>query len=1157
MTLHVWRSERADGLLRPLADLLADVPADPFAQEVVAVPTAGIERWVTQELSLLLGTAGGDATDGVCANVDFPFPGSLVERALEAAAGLPEDHDPWRPDHLVWTLLGLHDHRPDPALWGPAAAHLASDDDGRRYVAARHLADLFDRYAVHRPEMVRAWAAGEDRGPEPGPIARGHAWQARLWREARAQLDLPSTAERLPDATRHLSTGDVELQLPERMSMFGLSALPSSYLEVLLAMGGPRDVHLFLRHPSPALWQRLEEQATEQPLRRTTRADDPTAETAAHPLLRSWGRDAREMQLVFADLSAPNAEHVPVPTAPATTLLARIQSDVRDDRRPPGRPVDGTEDGRALLDPADRSVQVHASHGRLRQVQVLRDAILQLLAADDQLEPRDIIVMCPDVEAFAPYVDAVFGAHVAPGDDPGGGDEATHRDTPPLRVRIADRSLRQTNPVLKVVAELLELADDRLTGPQVLDLLSRTPVRRRFGFSDDDLERLESWIPELGIRWGLDGADRARYDLHGLHANTWRFGMQRLLAGVAVADEDQRVVAEVVPYDDVEGSDVELAGRFAECIARLSAALTELRTARPLRDWSRVLREAAAAMTASDGRDAWQRVQLDRLLEGLVEQAGATADESSLSLADARALLGDRLRGRPSRASHRTGDLTVSTLVPMRAVPHKVVCLLGMDDGSFPRRTVPDGDDLVDLVPFVGDRDARTEDRQLLLDALLSATDHLVVTYSGRDERTNEPLPPAVPVGELLDVVDATVRTDRVDERGRGIPARERIVTEHPLQPFDARNYLDGELGLDGPWSFDRVGLAAARAHGEDPQPVPPFLPGPLPPRDDDRHVVDLGQLIRFLEQPVRFFLGERLGVWLREDREAPPEGIPLDLTGLPKWSIGDRLLTALRSGATREAWERVERARGTLPPEPLATAVLDEVCPLVEQLLAVATHELGAQAARSEEIDLELSDGRRLLGSVGEVYGDALGLVTYSSLKAKQRIAAYTRLVALTAGRPDVAWRAVLIARVSGSGNNKPVEVCQLAPLAEDTEGRAAAADAALRRLVDLYDRGAREPVPLYGDTSRDIAVGARGTRGPWGASRTWESGTSPFPKDDRDPCHVAVLGRVTTFDELMDAPFDPDEVGSDWEACEQRAVAWAKRLWDPVLDIATEGKR
>jgi exodeoxyribonuclease V gamma subunit len=1155
VTLHVWRSERADGLLAPLVELLGTTPSDPFADEVVSVPTAGIERWVAQELSLRLGTANG-ATDGVCANVRFPFPGTLVTGALEAAAGLPKDSDPWTPDRLVWTVLTTFERQPEPACWGPAHPHLAATDDGRRYLAARHLADLFDRYAVHRPAMIRAWARGEGVGPDLTPLGGGHAWQPRAWRAVREALDVPSTAERLDAATTRLRAGAVALELPARLSVFGLSALPTSYLEVLAALAGPRDVHLFLRHPSPVLWDRVAALLADRPVPRGPRTADATADLPQHPLLRSWGRDAREMQVVFAALGAPAARHQPVRSAAddpsaSPTLLQRLQADLRDDRRPAGAPASGRPDQRPRLDGGDRSVQLHASHGRLRQVQVLRDAILHLLATSDGLEPRDIIVMCPDVEAFAPYVDAVFGARAVAATD--GHDDADAGDTPALRVRLADRSLRQVNPVLKVLAEVLDLADDRLTGPQVFDLLSRAPVRARFGFSDEDLARIEGWIPDLGIRWGLDATDRDRFDLGGVDANTWRFGMQRLLAGVAVADEDLRLVADTVPYDDVEGSDVELAGRLAECVARLTTVIMTLRDPRSLQDWTEVLSDATRQLTLTSGGDVWQEVQLQRLLDTLVEHAGEAAATTTLSLSDVRALLADRLRGRPSRASHRTGDLTFSTLVPMRAVPHRVVCLLGMDDGSFPRRTVPDGDDLIDHVPFVGDRDPRTEDRQLLLDALLAATDHLVVTYAGHDERTNEPLPPAVPIGELLDVVDATVATGAVDDRDREVPARRRLVVSHPLQPFDARNYEVPEGG-GGPWSFDRVGLSGARAHLGELTEAPPFLPEPLPAREEDGQVVDLGQLVRFVEQPVRFFLGERLGVWLRTERDAAQDGIPLDLTGLPKWSVADRFLTALRQGHTRASWERAERARGTLPPDPLATRILDEVCPVVEALVDAAEKRLGTAPPQAHDIDLPLPDGRRLVGSVGSVHGGVLGFVTYSSLKARHKLAAYVRLVALSAVAPTTAWRAVLLGRCN---KKDPVDVFELGPLADDPDGRRAEALARLTVLLDLYGRGLRAPAPLYGDTSEAIARGVASGKGPWGAARKWETTNTGFPNDDLDACHVAVLGRVATFDELMIAPPAPDEEGGDWPACQERVVAWARRLWDPVLAAESEGAR
>jgi exodeoxyribonuclease V gamma subunit len=382
-------------------------------------------------------------------------------------------------------------------------------------------------------------------------------------------------------------------------------------------------------------------------------------------------------------------------------------------------------------------VQVHSCHGRTRQVEVLRDAIGHLLAADPDLEPRDIVVLCPEVEQFAPLVHAVFGAEAVT-------EERAAGELPQLRVRIADRSLREANPLMEVVARVLELVDSRAEASRVLDLAARGPVRRRFRLDDDDLTQLERWADDVGVRWGFDGEHRAEHQLDGIVANTWRTGLDRLLVGVAVADQDLTTFGGVVPHD-VEGEDVDRAGRLAELVARLQVSCHELGRPQPVADWCTAIRAAVERLTLVSDRDTWQRQQLERELLD-VERAATDLDgavsDVALELGEVRTLLGDRLKGRPSRANHRTGDLTVCTLVPMRSVPHKVVCLLGMDDAAFPRTTQADGDSLIDLEPRVGDRDPRTEDRQLLLDAALSARDALVVTYTGHDERTNEPGPP-------------------------------------------------------------------------------------------------------------------------------------------------------------------------------------------------------------------------------------------------------------------------------------------------------------------------------------------------------------------------------------------------------------------------------
>jgi exodeoxyribonuclease V gamma subunit len=1063
--LHVHRSERADALVDALRALLADPLADPFAREVVAVPTRGMERWLSQQLSTGLGASAGRA-DGVCANVDFPPPGRLVADAVATASGIDPDADPWQPERAVWPLLEIVDASLREPWLAQLANHLGDTADetrrGRRFASVRHAAELFDRYALYRPEMLERWAAGD-----------GTGWQAELWRRLRDRLPVPGPAERAHAACAALRAGPGLVDLPSRLALFGLTRLPAGRLEVLRALAAHRDVHLFLLHPSPALWERLK---AHPPVAR--RRDDETATVPSNPLLASWGHDSRELQLV---LGGDHADHLhPVPRR-ADTLLARIQRDVCEDCR--------------NEHPPDRSIEVHSCHGRARQVEVLRDAILHLLAADPTLEPRDVIVMCPDIETFAPLIQATFGA----GDDEV---EPLEGVPPDLRVRLADRSLRQTNPVLGVVARLIELAGERLTASQVLDLADREPVRRHFNLDDESIGRLEAWVRDSGIRWGLDAAHRAPFRLERLPSGTWQSGLDRLLLGVTMSEDDQRLFERVLPLDDVESGAIDLVGRFAELIDRLRATVDALTAPKPVAEWAAALAEAADMLTATPPRDAWQRAELQRILDDVVGEAAGNPTE--LALPELRTLMADRLKGRPTRANFRTGHLTICTLVPMRSVPHRVVCLLGLDDGVFPRKAPRDGDDLLLDDPHIGERDARTEDRQLLLDALMAATDRLIVTYTGNDERTNLPKPPAVPVGELLDLVGHDV------------------VVRHPLQPFDQRNFETGALVPGTAWSFDQVTLRGARALTAERTKRAPFLAEALGPLDSP--FVELDDLVRFVERPVRAFLRKRLGITVADYSDEVVDVLPVQLDGLQEWGIGQRLLEARLAGGDRRAAILAEIGRGTLPPDQLGKPVIDRIDPVVDGIVAQAPQG----ATTSIDVKLALPDGRTLSGTVANVVDDVLRTVTYSRVRPRHRIAAWVRLLALQAAHPNRTFEAVTVGR-GADGDVTTARIGGLdAPLALDH----------LVAVLDLYDRGMREPAPLYCLTSAAYAAGEN-------ARSVWES--ARFPGEDAEPEHVLVWGR-RTFDELTregartDEPWDMDET--------RRFGRWARRLWDPVLE-------
>lgn len=747
MAVHIHRSERTDALLGGLAEVLAEAPADPFTPEVIAVPTRGIERFISQSLGLVLGTGAG-RTDGVCANVAFPSPGALVNQVISQASGIEPREDPWLPHRAVWPLLAVIDRSAGEAWCEPLARHLGLLEGDpqrrdRRFAVASRLAGLFATYGSQRPQLILDWVRGDDHAPDD------LVWQPPLWRALREDIGVPSLAERLEPSCEKVRVDAAAVDLPPRLSVFGPSRLPADQLQVLAALGEARDVHLWLAETSPA------------PVRTTSlRRREATAEMVRNPLLRSFGRDARELRQRLA-LQVPDAAHDYLPSVlDADTLLGHLQRQLRDDQPPQHAPL-------------DRSIQVHACHGQARQAEVVHDIVLTLLQDDPALEARDILIMCPDLDAFAPLLSAAFC------------DDA-------LRLRIADRTPEQGNAVLVALATLLDMVTSRMELSTVLDFAAQPPVRQQFGFDDDALDRLTELTEQAGIRWGLDERTRADFLLR-IPTGTWTWGLNRLLLGAAMSEDGLPIVNGVLPVDDVNSGDVALVGRLAELVTRLQRARDALQGPHTPAGWVATIGGVLEDLTHVWGLDAWQMPNALAVVSGLAGNAEEYADSLELSLADIRWLLAEVLVGRPTRSNFRSGDLTVCGLAPMRSVPHRVICLVGLDDGAFPRALIADGDDVLARDPLIGERDVRSEDRQLLLDAIMATKDTLVITYAGADERTNQPRPPCVPLGDLLDTLE---------DMSPG--AYGHVVVRHPLQPFDPRNFETGALGAPQPFSHDR-----------------------------------------------------------------------------------------------------------------------------------------------------------------------------------------------------------------------------------------------------------------------------------------------------------------------------------------------------------------
>ena len=1163
--LHLHHADELPPLLAALGDVLRVPPTDPFTPDVVVVPTAGLRDAAMAGLGRLLGrsaTNGSSSGDGVVANVDWVFPGEFVTRALGIVAS--DDHpDPWSIDRLTWAVL---EELEDGSVSVPRPA------SGSQWALARRIADLFDRYATQRPRVIEAWSRGI---PTDGTVSEHsalpdrfteldhhHVWQFHLWREVRARIGEPSPPERLPALLAGLRDGSVQPVLPDRVCLFGLASVPPATLTVLASLSQTRDVHLFLRHHSNTGWTSV---PTDLAGGLQVRGPSALATTSANRLGESWGRPSLEAAALLNGLPDLQRHALSRPVEAPTTLLQALQAAIRSDRRP--APVDGVLD--------DGSVRVHACHGDLRQLEALRDALGHAFVDDPTLEPHEVLVLCPDLDRFAPLVEAVLG-----------------RGGLPVPVRVSDRSITTDQPLVVALQSAVAVASGRASLSDVLALAELEPVRRRFGWSPSDVEQMATWAATLGVRWGLttdlrcawSATDQYGDDWTGLPSDltegTWQSVARRLLAGITMQAPVQRAaLGGVVPHDDLGTDDVRLVGGLADLLERLVRLHDRLEGEHPVADWVEVLLDALDDLAAVDRKEAWQRAQVRRALRSIVDAfhvGGSPVDgdgcDVPLALIDVQAMLQHVLTDIAGRLSLRSGSVTVTSMIPMHGVPARVVCVLGLDSGSI-RSGSFDGDDVLGLRPCVGERHPRAEGRQLLLDAVLAAGERLVITCSGADLTTNKKVPLDVPLVELLSELGSIVPLDR-----DGLP----VVVRHRRHGFHEVALRPDELvPVSGrPFTFDGGMLEAALAKreaeaarkavddqlptDEAPQPTSPWALGaqPLVPSGS----VPLDRLVDAVVNPARVYLRDRLDIRLPGESEQPDDNFAVTLDPLHRSSLGRDLLDARRAGASYEQWIEAARLSGTLPPGNLAVeslqAVVDELTAL-ESVIAAWGIDLTAATELPITVDLDVVDSEgtsttehslRIDGVVGGITRDGpdadravMADIRFARPKPSHELALAVRLAALQVHAPDIDWTAVLITRAESSRGKLETTQHGIRVRGSGEERQQAARDV-LTMASQLALWAFRDAVPLFDRSSRLVdRVDA-------------DAAFDELAKDLADQW-VAILWSGQTPRELLDAPvaaLDPtllaDHEPSTWAEVDHgfadgsRLAAVARWVWGTV---------
>ena len=923
---HAIHANHLEDLRRAVVWICRQHPVPPLASETFLVQSNGIAQWL--KLALAEDPIGeADGGMGIAAGMDFLFPSRFIWQAYRAVLPAEEvpEQSPFDKSRLVWRLFRLL-----PTLvqeqdaFSPLRRFLdGSDADTRCYQLAGQIADLFDQYQVFRADWLTSWEAGADtielaRG-EVRELTDDQRWQPVLWRALVADVaELSATSRsrihtRFMEYGQHLTASDRPPGLPPRIIVFGVSSLPRQALEALSVLSRISQVVLCVHNPCEYFWADIiSDRDLLTASRRRGREHEKLASLTdpdalhqhANPLLAAWGKQGRDYIRLLDEFDNPDDYQNRVTTPDGRIDIfsshgkdgqARVLHQIQDDIRTLTSQQEMLGQARQLNPAEDHSIVFHRTHSPQREVEVLHDQLLAAFSADETLRPRDVIVMVPDVNAYAPHIQAVFGRY-SPG---------ASRYIP---FTISDQQQRHRQPILIALDTLMSLPEHRFGASEVISLLDVPAVRRRFGIAESDLPLIRQWVEGANIRWGLNAGHRHSFDLpEGLARNTWQAGLRRMLLGYGTGPDDAWQGIE--PYGEIGGLQAALAGNLYRFVERLENLWKKLAEPYTPEQWLEVIQSMLEQFFDEFTDDELLLVnRLRRQAEQWFEDcASGGMDTETLPLSIVREELLEGLEDGGLNQRFLAGKVNFATLMPMRAIPFKQVCLLGMNDGDYPRSRPPVDFDLMAQDSRPGDRSRREDDRYLFLEALLSAREQLYISWVGRSIHDDSERPPSVLVAQLRDHLDAVWSTGTTGSTSAV------LTTGHPLQPFSRAYFPADSAGRRALFSYDHEWLQAHQAYeANDDQPLA-YLPPAVP--------LTLAELSGFLKAPVDTFYRRRLQIQFINVQAQDTDNETFRLNGLQHWALERELIDQAVVKATddsdleRRLQDRLERmrARGDL----------------------------------------------------------------------------------------------------------------------------------------------------------------------------------------------------------------------------------------------------
>ncbi len=1019
----IHQSNRLEVLAARFAALIASLPGSALAPRLVITPNYGMGRWLWLKTADQL---------GIAANFDLRFPAEFSWQMLRAVLGDLPDVSPFAPGVLRWRLFSsLRAHAGDfPEL----SSNLAAGDARRALELAEQIESVFDAYLYYRPDLIERWSQG-----------KGQSWEARLWR----LLDDGSAPHWVNLRQAFLDrVGQRHDRLPESAIFFGVSELSPGYLQLLDALSQYMDIHFLVVNPCQEYWGDIVDDK-----RRLTAHDasgavpdevDCYLETG-NPLLASLGRQGRDFLDLLLDLHASDeALHFEAPGR--DTLLAHLQSDMLELRDPRESP--------SSLGPDD-SIRIHSCHSLMREAEVLHDQILDLLDQDPALRPEDIVIMTPDIDKAGPWLEAVFS-------------------TSPQAIpcSIADRGLAQDNGPAELLQHLLSFPGSRFDVNRVLELLEFPDICAHFGIDPATRQLIVRWCEAVNIRWGIDAEHRRSLELPATPEHTWRQGLDRLLLGYMLGDTE--FFGDVLAWPEIEGSGAAALGRFARLARQLFHLDAWQQDHLPLDQWIERLNILLDTLLGETPAQTDARQQVSQTLRELLDQYRAAGCDEPLDFATCRHVVDAAIQRAAGRTRFLSGGVTVCELRPMRSLPFAVVCLMGMNDGEFPRPDRRPAFDRMTKSFRRGDRSPRNADRYQFLEALLSARSKLLISYTGMDIQSNEPRPPSVLVSELLDYL----------HEGYGID-RKSLIVQHPLQAFSPR--------YTAPPSNREPGLFTyADYRGGQREPEQPPIPA-ANREQDDTDIIELAELRAFLANPVRYYLVRQLGVALERQAADLDDHEPFAIE-----AFTDERIRRLIDEFGQDSLRRL-RAEGHLPHGTLG----DEAWRAEKRRVETLRQRLpDTEPLDDVEIQLKIS-GYRLTGVLTDLYPQGRIVIRWRRHWARERLPLYLDHLLLCAS-PGHASQPVthLITIDSDLGYGEVPD--PVAPL---------------EALVEAYLAGRKTPLPLFPRSSYEFAKQGDITK----ARQQWLGNRNVQGEGDK-PCYALAFRDV------------PDPLGASFQSWAQR---------------------